>query len=389
MQLVSNFQSTSAKCLFVFLILNTCFNVQVIGQSTFNGSIFHNGISRDYILYVPAIYNKENPAPLLLCFHGFTSSAENIYNYSNFKSIADTAGFLLVCPQGTLLNGDTHWNVGGWTLSSTADDVGFTAALIDSISAEFTINEKRVYSTGMSNGGYMSFLLACELSDKIAAIASVTGSMTPQTFAACDPSHQTPVLQIHGTDDRTVPYKGAAAWTKSIEDVLNYWVNYNNCSANATKTSLPNTNTNDGSTVELYEFAEGDNCANVEHLKVIGGDHDWPGAWGNKDINASKEVWQFLSRYNIDGKIDCKQTNIGSKEKLSGIELFPNPASNFIVVTNELGSLKDYAIYNSLGEMVKKGVLLEKENIIGTSKLPTGAYFLKVDNEVSWITIRN
>ena len=149
-------------------------------QQTITATLTHDSIDREYILYVPANYTGDTPVPLVFNFHGFTSNAGEQMAYGDFRPIADTAGFILVHPEGTLFNGSTHFNVGGFTAGSTVDDVGFTEAMIDTISAEYNINAERVYSTGMSNGGFMSFLLACQLSDKIAAIASVTGSMTPE-----------------------------------------------------------------------------------------------------------------------------------------------------------------------------------------------------------------
>ncbi|MCF8247979.1 MAG: hypothetical protein K9J37_22640 [Saprospiraceae bacterium] len=164
-------------------------SLSIKAQQTINGSIMHDGIQRNYVLFIPAIYAGDSPVPLVLNFHGYTSSAEQQMFYGNFRPIADTANFIIVHPQGTLFNSNTHFNVGGWTIRSTVDDVGFTAALIDSHAATYNINLNRVYSTGMSNGGFMSFLLACQLSDKIAAIASVTGSMTPEAFNSCNPQH--------------------------------------------------------------------------------------------------------------------------------------------------------------------------------------------------------
>jgi polyhydroxybutyrate depolymerase len=224
-------------------------------------------------------------------------------SYTNFNYVSDTAGFIVIYPQGTLLQGTTHWNVGGWTIGSTTDDVGFSINLLDSISNEYNIDATRVYSTGMSNGGYMSFLLACQMSDKIAAIASVTGSMTPQTYNACNPQHPTPILQIHGTSDQTVPYLGDPTWTKSIDDVLQYWVAYNNCNTSATITAIPDINSFDGSTAEHIIYDGGDNYVTTEHFKIYGGDHDWPGVWGNMDIHASAEVWKFFYKYDINGMI--------------------------------------------------------------------------------------
>ena len=285
------------------LLLLLCVPLIGIGQQTLNESITHDNLQRDYIIHIPSSYNVNTPIPLVFCFHGYTSNASTIMSYSNFNYIADTAGFIVVYPQGTLLQGSTHWNVGGWTTASTVDDVGFSISLLDSISNEYNIDPERVYSTGMSNGGYMSFLLACQMSDKIAAIASVTGSMTPQTYNACNPQHPTPILQIHGTNDQTVPYLGDPTWTKSIDDVLQYWVSYNNCNLIADTTIIPDLVLGDWSTAEHIVYEGGDNSVTTEHFKIYGGGHDWPGVWGNMDIHASAEVWKFFSKYDINGLI--------------------------------------------------------------------------------------
>ena len=285
------------------LLLLLCVPLIVLGQQTLNESITHDNLQRDYIIHIPSSYNVNTPMPLVFCFHGYTSNASTIMSYSNFNYIADTAGFIVVYPQGTLLQGSTHWNVGGWTTASTVDDVGFSISLLDSISNEYNIDPERVYSTGMSNGGYMSFLLACQASDKIAAIASVTGSMTPQTYNACNPQHPTPILQIHGTNDQTVPYLGDPTWTEAINDVVQYWVNYNNCNLIADTTLIPDLVLGDWSTAEHIVFEGGDNSVTTEHIKIHGGGHDWPGVWGNMDIHASNEVWKFFSKYDINGLI--------------------------------------------------------------------------------------
>ncbi len=172
-------------------------------------------------------------------------------------------------PQGTLFNGLSHWNVGGaWTIGSTVDDVGFTEALIDTISFEYNIDLSMVYSTGFSNGGYFSFHLACKLNDKIAAIASVAATMTPSTFGNCTPQHPTPILQIHGTKDPLVPYSGSIT-SKSVDEVLNFWINYNNCNPIPRITNIAhNDNTINGTTVEQIVYSGGDNNTMVKHYKI-------------------------------------------------------------------------------------------------------------------------
>ena len=221
-------------------------------------------------------------------------------NYTGFQSIADEFGFIVVYPQGTLLpaTGQTHWNVGGWTTSSITDDVGFLNEVIDFLDDEYSINLKKIYSTGMSNGGYMSYKLACDLSSRIAAVVSVTGSMTVETVEGCNPSHPTSIAQIHGLEDSVVSYYGNA-FSKPIEEVMDYWVDHNNCS------SEPNTSdiggSNGGGIHDVYSGC--DNRTSVELFLMTNMGHDWPNI-NDHDLQASTTIWDFLSKYDIDGLIE-------------------------------------------------------------------------------------
>jgi len=273
-------------------------------SGTFTNMIQHDGADREYILYVPESYDKNKQAPLLLNYHGFTSNASEQMLYGDFRSVADTAGFIIAHPEGLRFNGQTHWNVGGWTVGSQVDDVDFTSSLISEIAGNYNIDESRIYATGMSNGGYMSFLLACQLSDQIAAIASVTGSMTPETLEACDPQHPMPILQIHGTSDPVVPYEGTI-WTRSINTVMSYWSEFNACTLEANTTDIEDLNQSDGSTAERLSYADCQKGVSTIHYKIKGGGHTWPGAIldngsTNYDIDASTIIWAFLSRYSMD-----------------------------------------------------------------------------------------
>ena len=274
-------------------------------QETIYASLTHDGIQRDYILYIPELYDGSSDVPLVLNFHGFGSNATQQMFYGDFRDIADTEGFLLVHPEGTTVIGNQFWNVGFPGISSTIDDVGFTEALIDELAASYAIDLDRVYATGMSNGGFMSFLLACQLSEKIAAVASVTGAMTQDTFDNCNAQRPVPALQIHGTEDDVVLYNGNTL-SLSISDIISYWVDHNNCETTPTTTSLPDIDPSDGSTIEHSVYEAGDNGITTEHMKVIGGGHTWPGSvintgGTNQDIDASMEIWLFFSRYDING----------------------------------------------------------------------------------------
>lgn len=302
------------------VLLLTLMTITSIGfsQQTINGSFMHNGIQRNYILYVPASYTPGNAVPLLFNFHGYTSTANQQMFYGDFRPIADTANFIIVHPQGTQdINGNTHFNV-GWG-GSAVNDVAFTDALIDTISSQYDINADRIYTTGMSNGGFMSFRLACELSNRFAAIGSVTGSILPTTLGSCNPDHPMPIIQIHGDSDGTVPYNGSPGFSESIPSLIDWWINENNCSTTPILTNMPNTNTSDGTTVVRSRYTDGTNCSEVVHFKVVNGDHTWPGApinfpGTNYDINASLEIWNFLAQFDINGKIGCATNSITENE---------------------------------------------------------------------------
>ena len=348
-------------------------------QQTINGSIIHDGIQRDYILYIPAIYDGGTEAPLVFNFHGFGSNANEQMLYGDFRAIADSEGFLLVHPEGTFFNGNQHWNVGGFTIGSTVDDVGFTEALIEELAGLYTINLDRVYATGMSNGGYMSFLLACQLSEKIAAVASVTGSMTPETFDACNPQHPTPILQIHGTNDEIVPYNGAS-WSRSIEDVMTYWVNYNNCDEPPSTVVFPDIDPTDGSTVEHIVYQNGDNNVTTEHMKVLGGRHTWPGSaynfpGTNQDISASMEIWEFFSRFDINGTLSTGDYHDGL------VTIYPNPTRSTINLSFNFYERLNYALFSATGQKLISGSLESSDSQIDLSNLPPNIYYLVIENQ--------
>jgi len=350
-------------------------------QQTINGTITHNGMLRSYILYVPAIYSASTAVPLLFNFHGYTSNASQQLIYGDFRPIADTANMIIVHPQGTLdVNGNTHFNV-GWG-GSAADDVGFTEALIDSISSSYSIDQARIYSVGMSNGGFMSLYLACTLSERIAAIGSITGSMTPAMINACNSTHSMPVIQIHGTNDATVPYVGIAGFAASVENVLDYWVSLNNCNPLPIFENVPNINVNDGSTVEKYTYENGDNCSEVVHYKVIDGGHTWPGSsivltGTNLDFKATKEIWNFLRNYSLSGLSGCNGVSIQEEVHTPRVIVSPNPCSEVISISSNHVATP-YQLFSSLGTLVRSGTAVHGLTTIDINSLSPNIYLLQV-----------
>jgi polyhydroxybutyrate depolymerase len=362
------------------LLLLFGFTFSSFAQQTISASITHDGIQRDYILYIPELYDGSRAVPLILNFHGFGSNANEQMFYGDFRDIADTEGFLLVHPEGTTFIGNQFWNVGFPGISSTIDDVGFTEALIDELATLYTINLDRVYATGMSNGGFMSFLLACQLSEKIAAVASVTGSMTQNTFNNCNAQLPTPVLQIHGTDDDVVLYNGNTL-SIPIADVISYWVDYNNCETTPSTTTLPDLDVSDGSTVEHSVYENSDNGITTEHMKVIGGGHTWPGsvlntAGTNQDIDASMEIWLFFSRYDINGSLSVNEF------ENKHVSIYPNPTNSKINLSLNYSKDVNYELFSPLGQQLMTGTITSSNEQIDLSNLPSNIYFLKVGNQV-------
>ena len=362
------------------LLLFVVFTFSSFAQQTINASITHDGIQRNYILYIPEIYDGNTAVPLILNFHGFGSNATQQMFYGDFRDIADTEGFLLVHPEGTTFIGNQFWNVGFPGISSTIDDVGFTEALIDELATLYTIDLDRVYATGMSNGGFMSFLLACQLSEKIAAVASVTGSMTQDTFDDCNAQRPTPVLQIHGTEDDVVLYNGNTL-SIPIADVISYWVDYNNCETTPTTTTFPDIDPSDGSTIEHSVYEDGDNGITTEHMKVIGGGHTWPGSvintgGTNQDIDASMEIWLFFSRFDINGPLSTDDFENNQ------VTIYPNPTQSKINLSLNYAKEVHYKLFSPLGKQLMTGTITSSNQEIDISHLPSNIYFLKVDNQV-------
>ncbi len=374
------------RFLLLFCSSLLCF-ISLLAQDQFNETMVYDGLDRSYIVYVPASYSADSPAPLLFNFHGFTDNSGNHLSYTDMRPIADTAGFILVYPQGSLLFGlVSHWNVGSFTNGSTADDVGFTGAMIDSISSEYAIDSSRVYACGFSNGGYFSFRLACELSNRIAAVASVSGVMSDLNFNNCAPQRPVPVLSIHGTNDGVVAYNGGNPnGSLSVEDVLDYWVGHNELNPEPEIIELPDLNPNDNSTVEYQSWRSEDGCFSVDHYRVDNGTHTWPLVGGNPsqrnvDISASQVIWDFVSGYDLDGPIECSPVGTNKVAMPNGqLEVFPNPTRRYVNLTTDQSNFpQTYELFNAFGQRVMHGNILSTDGQIDLGDLPAGTYVLMV-----------
>jgi polyhydroxybutyrate depolymerase len=257
-------------------------------------TIPHGGRDRIARIHVPASYDPAKGIAVVLNFHGYTSNARQQAGYSAMIAKSDAAGFVAVHAEGVA----SSWNAGACCATAKdqdVDDVGFVNALLDDLSAKLCVDTKRVYSTGLSNGGFLSYRLACESANRIAAIAPVAGVMG---VATCNPSRPVPVLHFHGTSDGVVPYGGSAGFGfPPVTDTIAGWVSRDQC------TGMPKETYSKGDVrCETHDTCGGG--AEVTLCSVNGGGHTWPGAISvpglgktTQDIVATDAIWDFFVKH--------------------------------------------------------------------------------------------
>jgi polyhydroxybutyrate depolymerase len=272
----------------------------------FYRTIQSNGWEREYVFYVPPKYKSNSPTPLVFNFHGLFGNPDQQIEIAGMFELADKYKFILAFPLGLgpEIGGPTSWNGGlccGPAVVAGIDDVTFVSDMIDEISSEYCINPKRIFATGYSNGGFMSLRLACDLSDKIAAVATVAGMDVP---TPCEQSRLVPILAIHGTDDFVVPYEGGTNFPQlpvfpNVPEKIVEWADRNGCSDETTVTYQKG-----DVTCVTYDECEDD--ASVTLCTVQPGGHTWPGSdypfgplqgYTTQDINASRAIWKFFAAH--------------------------------------------------------------------------------------------
>ena len=367
------------KKILISILATTALITSGYSQTFISQTIQHDGLTREYSIYVPASYDGTTNFPLLFNLHGGggTNSAWQVT--SDMRPIADTADFILVYPQARPDPSDG--NSFNWIpkIPGTFDDVPFFSSLIDTIASNYQIDQNRIYACGYSLGGDMTFELGCKLNNRIAAIAPVARTMQANPNGFCSPVHPTGVLTILGTDDLVSPYNGIVfggiEYYISAAATHSYWATHNNCVTTATMNTV-------SPSVERYTWSTTPGCAYVEELKVIGGGHDWPGSFGNMTIDANTEIWQFVSRYDINGLIGCTTTSIYENNgQPDNYKAFPNPFNHELTIELKSAQSNDFSIYNVIGELVTSGKLNSQVNTIDLSSLAPNVYILNIENQ--------
>ena len=270
-----------------------------------------DGRPRSYLVHVPRSYDAGRPTPVVVAFHGALMNGVAMAGFTRLSRKADAAGFVVVYPNGLGFAGTTLFfnataKPGG--PGGAADDVKFTGALLDDLATVVDVDAKRVFATGLSNGGMMANRVGAELSDRIAAIAPVAGTLA---LPDLHPSRPVPVMIFHGTADGIVPFAGPGSWSpktmqfRSVDETVRAWRSADGCAAGDGTVAETPDKVGDGTTVTTTTWGGGRAGSEVVLVKVNGGGHTWPGGppaiavigttTGN--VSANDLMWDFFCRH--------------------------------------------------------------------------------------------
>jgi polyhydroxybutyrate depolymerase len=274
-------------------------------------------LERSYVLHVPPALagskidaKKDTRAPLVLVFHGGGGHAWNMPKFTHFDALADQQGFIVVYPESH----NTHWN--DTRALSPADDVAFVRALISELVRNYHVDARRVYATGISNGGFFSNRLACDLADKIVAIASVAATMPDSLVPVCKPSRAVSVMYLNGDQDPLVPINGGPIARKngtciSLADAAKFWRDIDGTSPKPREEDLP-VREEDGTSIRKQTWPDGKQQSEVVVYTVHGGGHTWPGGQQympaiivgrvSHQLDATRTIWEFLRSHSLPDK---------------------------------------------------------------------------------------
>jgi polyhydroxybutyrate depolymerase len=262
---------------------------------------------RSYQLHIPSSYQAGTPTPVVLVFHSAMMNGTSMARLCGLNEKSDQAGFVTVYANGT---GSTpyflYWDAGG-VRGRVSDDVGYVAKLLDDLATVVSVDPRRVYATGMSNGAMMCYRLAAELSERIAAIAPIAGTMA---IERCQPRRPVPVMHFHGTKDGLVLYGGPDERTPknlkflSVEDSIKAWVKANGCPETPRVVDRQDV-ADDGTNVCRTSYGPGRDGSEVILYAIEGGGHTWPGrdvrlrllGKSTRDISANDLMWEFFQKH--------------------------------------------------------------------------------------------
>lgn len=277
-----------------------------------NGSLVSSGEKREYLLYVPRSYDPSHPTPLVISLHGAGGWPAQQMRVSEWNRLADRERFIVVYPAGARSPGPRIWHA--MREPELEKDVRFISDLIAKLEREYTIDRRRIYANGLSNGGGMSFVLSCTLSDRIAAVGLVASAQT-LPWRWCTDDRPVPMIAFHGTADPVIPYRGGQSWISGglfpdISTWASKWALRNRCGTHAIESAI-------ASDVRRREYTHCADDAAVVLYTIEGGGHSWPGGerlpkWlvgpTTHSIDATEEMWRFFGAHPLGRTRPGKET---------------------------------------------------------------------------------
>jgi polyhydroxybutyrate depolymerase len=243
-----------------------------------------NDEERSYLLHIPPGLNSLDPIPVVFAFHGSGQEPATMRLLTGFDEIADKGGFLVVYPEGLGLT----WNAGtccGYASTENVDEPAFILQILSDLGTIISVDNKRVYAAGFSNGGALMYRLACEMSDTFAAVAPVAGAVG---WSPCQPQQSVSLIIVHGLADIAVPYIGGGEFEVApVEEVISTWAQLNGCSGSPQTEKPQNLITH-----TAYTSCEAGTA--VELYAIESGGHAWPSkyVWPGSDV-----IWDFFAAH--------------------------------------------------------------------------------------------
>lgn len=371
-------------------------------------SIPSQGEVREFRVHLPNNTEPTTPVPLVIAMHGL---GDNMNNFSGvgFSQLGDAENFIAVYPQGAQLPIlGSGWRI-GTPLDGNVSDVQFIAELIDTLVSRHLIDTDRIYTTGFSMGSFMSHIIGCALSDRIAAIAGHSGTYPAATLNNCNPVRRVPAMHFHGTSDQVIAYNGGTFSGvynyASAQQIVERWATVDSCVGAIDSIRLPNTGTDGTSlTIDKFEYTDCADSTEVIHYRINGLQHTWIFTPTN-DLDATEEMWEFFSRHSLDGFIDTTGTtdttttndtttnNDSTNTALLTIDtdeliaVYPNPSTGQFVIAANAALNANIKVYNITGQVVFEKATTENQLIVDLSKEADGLYLLHiVDNNGNMLT---
>ena len=380
-------------CLSVLLILffHSAFAQQVVEED-----LQHNGSTRFYDVFLPTGYNANNDLPLVIMLHGGGGDKNVIQAFSQLNPVANALGYIAVYPQGLepLSIGGFSWADGRGTAADNAgvDDVGFILSLLNQLKSDYAIDDQRIYIAGFSNGGFMAQTLACEIPEEFAAAAGLGCSLGVQQAADCTTAEATPMIFVVGTADPEIPYNGGTMTNPNVEPIIGvesavqFWVDKNGCDDMPQVSNLPDTVTDDNSTVELLTYDNCDCHSDVQFYKIINGGHTWPGneipsiepqlGDTNEDINAGFRMLDFFNDHVL-----CQSLSVLRWNDDNEWIMYPNPTQDKvnIIATFPVARVE---IFSITGKRIRFEPIDQRKNFsMKCSGITDGIYWIRVEND--------